>query len=217
MERRNIIAHAGKIVDASFVEAPRARNTREQNRAIKAGETPAEWAAQPHRFCQKDTDARWAKKGDEVHFGYKDHVISDRKSKLIVEFVVTDACVHDSLVLDPLLTLGAVEGETVYADAAYRSAQIEQDLKKKKLKSRIHFKASRHRPLSALQKKSNTSRSRHRARVEHIFGFIENSMKGSYVRGRSLARNAAVIGLMNLTYNLCRLRQLNRVLRPCPA
>lgn len=217
LERRNIITHSGKIVDASFVEAPRGRNTREQNQAIKSGEIPPEWKTQPHRLAQKDTDARWAKKGAETHFGYKDHLICDRRSKLVVGYQVTDAAVHDSVVLDSLLTGGAVTGETIYADAAYRSAQIETALAGRQLKSRIHFKAARNRALSARQKKSNTARSRHRARVEHIFGFIENSMRGSRVRGRSLARNAVVIALMNLTYNLCRVMQLKRELRPCPA
>jgi hypothetical protein len=31
------------MIDASFVEAPRQRNTREENAQIKAGNTPAEW------------------------------------------------------------------------------------------------------------------------------------------------------------------------------
>ena len=35
-----MIAREGSIVDASFVDAPRARNTREQNAQIKSGERP---------------------------------------------------------------------------------------------------------------------------------------------------------------------------------
>ncbi|CEM62398.1 conserved hypothetical protein [Treponema phagedenis] len=43
-----------------------------------------------------------------------------------------------------------------------------------------------------------------RARVEHVFGFMTNSMKGIYVRTIGLARATFSIIMMNLTYNLCR-------------
>jgi HEPN domain-containing protein len=35
-------------------------------------------------------------KNDEVHYGYKDHVKADKDNKLIVDYTVTDASVHDS-------------------------------------------------------------------------------------------------------------------------
>ncbi|GAI59904.1 unnamed protein product, partial [marine sediment metagenome] len=49
------------------------------------------------------------------------------------------------------------------------------------------------------QKTSNKEKSRTRARVEHLFGFVENSMNGSFVRTIGLARAKAKIGMMNLT------------------
>jgi IS5 family transposase len=48
-------------------------------------------------------------------------------------------------------------------------------------------------------------------RVEHIFGFVENSMHGSIVRTIGIARAKAKIGMMNLTYNICRCTQLKIV------
>jgi hypothetical protein len=36
------IAKAGQMINATFVEVPRQRNTREENSQIKAGKTPAE-------------------------------------------------------------------------------------------------------------------------------------------------------------------------------
>lgn len=208
----NIIVGEGQIIDATFTEAPRQRNSKDENKSLKAGNVPEEWKQQPHKLCQKDLDARWAKKGDETHYGYKNHVICDRKSKLIQNYVVTDAAVHDSVVTGELLASGVADGQTVYADAAYRSAPIEEQLKEHGIKSRIHYKAHRNRPLTPEQKASNTARSRKRARVEHIFAFMTNSMNGLTVRGRSKARNATVIGMINLTYNLCRVVQLNRFL-----
>lgn len=40
LEELNLVVHEGKIIDASFVEVPRQRNTREENQQIKEGETP---------------------------------------------------------------------------------------------------------------------------------------------------------------------------------
>src|SRR3990170_3303656 len=43
LQAKGYIARGGQIVDASIVAAPRQRNTREENEAIKAGETPQDW------------------------------------------------------------------------------------------------------------------------------------------------------------------------------
>ena len=52
-----MIAREGSIVDASFVDAPRQRNTREQNAQIKAGERPEGFEADTakgrcKKFCK---------------------------------------------------------------------------------------------------------------------------------------------------------------------
>jgi len=62
--------------------------------------------------------------------------------------------------------------------------------------------------LNEEQKESNRQKSKFRARVEHIFGFMENSMGGCFVRTIGKSRAVAVIGLMNLTYNMFRSLQL---------
>ncbi|MEI9898043.1 MAG: hypothetical protein WDN28_30345 [Chthoniobacter sp.] len=62
LEDEGLIARAGSIVDASFVEAPRQRNDREQNRRIKEGERPEEFDRQPAVGRQKDSEARWTKR-----------------------------------------------------------------------------------------------------------------------------------------------------------
>jgi putative endopeptidase len=59
----------GQMIDASIVPVPKQRNTREQNAAIKAGETPEGWDDNPARLRQKDTDARWTKKHGKAHYG----------------------------------------------------------------------------------------------------------------------------------------------------
>jgi Transposase DDE domain len=102
-------------------------------------------------------------------------------------------------------------GKGVWADSAYRSVQIEAGLKAKGLQSRIHRRAARNRPLSERQKSANTTRSRVRARVEHVFGHQQNSMGGKIVRTIGIARARFKIGMMNLGYNIRRLVQLERM------
>ena len=69
----------------------------------------------------------------------------------------------------------------------------------------------RNRPLSDKQEAANTTRSKVRARVEHVFGHQENSMGGKIVRTIGLARARFKIGMMNLGYNMRRLVHLERV------
>lgn len=202
------LAQPGKLVDASFVDVPRQRNTREENATIKAGGTPAAWAEQPAKQRQKDVDARWTKKNDERHSGDKNHVKADAKSKLIEQDAVTDASVHDSQMLEPLVD--GREGE-VYADSAYRSAEAETMLTDKQLTSQIHERAYRNRPLTDEQKERNRQKSKVRARIEHVFGYMSQTMKGFYLRYIGRRRCRAAIGFINLIYNLARYEQIVRL------
>lgn len=52
--------------------------------------------AKRNKLAQKDTDARWTKKNKQNYYGYKSHNAVDAKSKLIKNYDVTDASVHDS-------------------------------------------------------------------------------------------------------------------------
>lgn len=206
---KGYIARGGQIVDATIVSAPRQRNTKEENEAIKNGETPKEWEKQPAKLAQKDVDARWTKKNEKSFYGYKNHVGVDKAHKLIRKWDATDAAVHDSQKLDDILDPSNT-AKDVWADSAYRSTEIEQRLKEKGLKSCIHQRAVRNHPLSEKQETANTTRSKVRARVEHVFGHQENSMGGKIVRTIGIARARLKIGMMNLGYNIRRLVQLER-------
>jgi IS5 family transposase len=208
LQAQGLLAQEGKLVDASLVDVPRQRNSRAENATIKAGGVPEAWAEVPAKLRQKDVDARWTKKNAEVHYGYKNHVKADAKSKLIERYAVTDASVHDSQKLAELVE--TVDG-TVYADSAYRSAAAEAMLAQKQVTSRIHERAYRNRPLSDAQKESNRQKSKIRARIEHVFGYMSQSMKGFYLRYIGRRRNTAAIGLINLIYNLARYEQIVRL------
>jgi IS5 family transposase len=212
---RGYIARGGQIVDASIVSAPKQRNSKEENEAIKAGKTPEGWAEQPAKNAQKDKDARWTKKHGKSFYGYKNHIGMDKMHKLIRKWDATDAAVHDSQKLDAVLDASNTSKE-VWADSAYRSAGSEQRLKDEGYKSRIHRRGARNHPLSDSQQAANRTRSKVRARVEHVFGHQANSMGGKIVRTIGMARARFKIGMMNLGYNIRRLVQLER-LAPAPA
>jgi IS5 family transposase len=203
LERKSIITREGSIVDATFVDVPRQRNPKEENDQIKEGQIPSDWS--DHKRAQKDTDARWAVKNDETHFGYKDHINADQESKIITAYTVTPANVHDSQELGNLID--PEKDKVLYADSAYKGEEIERCLGEE-IENRICEKGYRNNPLTKRQIKSNRKKSKVRARVEHIFGHMTQAMGGITVRTIGFARAKFNIGLMNLSYNLSRYRFL---------
>lgn len=207
LERLNLVVNEGKIVDASFIEVPIQRNTRDENKQIKEGEVPESFKQNPNRLAQKDTDALWTKKNNVSYFGYKNHVKQDSGSKLITKYTVTDASVHDSQQTEPLLE-EKDKGEPFYADSAYTGPKQEQAIASNEMENQVCEKGAKNRPLTEEQKENNRIKSKVRSRVEHIFGFMEMSMNGMYLYSIGIKRITAIVGLMNLTYNMFRKLQL---------
>ncbi|MBQ0721800.1 MAG: IS5 family transposase, partial [Gammaproteobacteria bacterium] len=195
-------AKKGQIVDASFVDVPRQRNTRKENKQIKQGETPQRFSKNPSVASQKDIDARWTKKNNELHFGYKNHVSVDNKNKLIRSYDVTSAEVHDSQVFIEILADNS--SQDVWADSAYRSEEHEIMLEAMGYRSHVHKKGKRNQRLSERTMKENTRKSKVRARVEHVFGSISNEQGGLYFQVIGLARTRVKVGMMNVVYNMRR-------------
>lgn len=214
LAEQGYIAKAGQMIDATFIEVPSQRNKREENAQIKSGETPSAWkeeAANP-KLRQKDLDARWTKKNNEKHYGYKNHINADQEHKLVQSYKITDASVHDSQVFEELLDHSINEDDkkrAVYADSAYRSKEKEQQLAKDCIPSQICEKGVRNHPLTEEQKVSNRKKSKVRARVEHVFG-AQAQMGGHTVNTIGLLRAEVKIGMMNLVYNMVRLGQLHK-------
>ena len=123
LEARGMFAREGQMVDVTFVEVARQRNSRADNVTIKAGGVPAAWQEQPSKARQKDVDARWTKKNGPRYCGYKNHVKVDGRSKLINDFTVTPASVHDS---QPLAELIAAGDPVTYVDSAHTGAPCAQ-------------------------------------------------------------------------------------------
>lgn len=208
LEKLKLIINAGKIVDASFVEVPIQRNTKEEDEQIKNDQRPESFEENPHKKAQKDVDARWTKKNNAAYFGYKSHVKVDAASKLITGYLVTNASKHDSQVLDDLLNADKDNGEDLYADSAYGGEKQLEIIKKKQMNNKVGVQGFKNNPLTDEQRKSNKEKSRTRARVEHVFGFIEMSMNGMYLQVIGIKRIKALVGLINLTWNMFRKLQL---------
>lgn len=116
---------------------------------------------------------------------------------------MSHVAVHDSQTVEDLLE-NSDSGKELCADSAYSRENISMVLKQEKVHGRIMEKGSREKPLTDRQKESNTAKSSIRVRVEHIFGFIENSMTRSKLRFIGIIRSNTQTGLMNLTYNMFR-------------
>lgn len=140
----------------------------------------------------------------------KNHTKVDTKSKFIDKYTVTDASVHDSQALDDLLEEKDKEQE-LHADSAYTGEEQEKIMDKYELINKVHEKGYRNKPLTEEQKASNKEKSKTRARVEHVFGFMEQSMNGLKVNSVGIKRATGMIGLINLTYNLFRYEQVVRL------
>tara|TARA_B110000211_G_C13990345_1_gene513687 strand:- start:138 stop:1163 length:1026 start_codon:yes stop_codon:yes gene_type:complete len=204
-----IKATKGQIIDASFVDVPKQRNKRTENEQIKNGEIPDSFKENPAKLSQKDTDARWTKKNNETHYGYKNHINADCGNKIIQNFEVSSAEVHDSQVLDDILTENSSKG--VYADSAYRSKAQEERLEKSNYKSCIIKKAYKNKPLTDQDKAWNKTHSKIRVRVEHVFGSMTNEQNGLFFKVIGKARVECKVGLMNLVYNMRRFLQIQRM------
>ena len=222
LKDRGYFALGGQIIDASIVEAPKQRLTREEKRRIRDGEDPP-WP--PAKARQKDTQARWTVKrgrvkakpgptldGSEARtvegllipaFGYKSHINIDRRYRLIRRFTVTDAARHDGGQLPDLLNPDAFDSR-VWADSAYRSQANEAAIATAGRRSMVHFRKPKGRPMPGPHQRANRARSAVRSAVEHVFAEQKERM-ALFVRTIGLGRATVKIGIANLAYNFRRL------------
>jgi IS5 family transposase len=222
------LAMGGQIIDASIVACPKQRTTEDEKREIKAGRIPEDWKDRPAKLAQKDRDARWTVKWSKAKpaedgsaridiavpsFGYKNHLGIDRRHSLIRRWTVTDAARHDGALL-PVLLDKANTASDVWADTSYRSRANERHLAENGLRSRIHRKKPKGKPMPKRTARANGRKSKVRAAVEHVFAHEKGPM-GLVVRTIGIARARVKIGLANLVFNMKRMVWLTH--RPAPA
>lgn len=170
----------GTIVDATIIHAPSSTKN-------KAG--------------QRDPEMHQTKKGNQWYFGIKAHVGVDSKSKLVHSVITSAASVSDKHMLPELLH---GEEKKVWGDGAYqgqseairKAAPQAQDMTHRRTKFKSY--------VDELQRRKNTTKSRVRAKVEHVFRVLKRQFGFDRVRYRGLAKNhnrlCACFALVNL-YN----------------
>lgn len=199
LEDKGYITREGSIIDATFIEAPRRKNTKEQREMLKEGKIPEEWDDKDHpqKLRQRDTDATWTKKRNESHFGYKSTVKVDLDSKFITDFTATTAATND---LEAAKGLFNEKDKVAYGDSAYPFIELPSNVK-----NEICEKATRNHPLTEEQKAENHRKAKRRCRVEHVFAGMVQMVGGTFVRCKNKKRAVFNIAMLNLIYNMRRL------------
>ena len=200
LDQAGFSAKQGQIVDASIVKVPIRRDSGQINERVKKGEEIDEWS--PACRAQKDIDASWTKKNGNSAFGYKNHICADVKYKLIRDYAVTSASVHDFKVFESLLCSNS--DPSVYTDSAYISSERVRAMAAPDSPwlPCLNEKGYTNRPLTDMQRRANHERSRLRVRVEHVFAAQRQRAGTLLLRGIGIARATVKLGLRNLAYNL---------------
>ena len=166
LEENGMKVARGTIVDATIINAPSSTKNKD-----KVG----------------DPEMHQTKKGNQWYFGMKAHIGVDSKNKLIHSVAATAATVHDSQVLEDLLH---GEETRVYGDSAYANQKEVLKAHAPDAKDFTNQKGARNNPLTEIDKSKNTTKSRTRARVEHLFHTLKCRFGYTKVRYRGLNKNA---------------------------
>lgn len=166
LERQGIKIARGTIVDATIINAP---------------------SSTKNASGKRDPDMHQAKKGKQWYFGMKAHIGVDSKTKLIHSVVATAANVADCNVLADLLH---GEETRVWGDQSYRG---QREVIREAAPNARDFTQRRYRlkdRVNEVQRTKNRTKSRVRAKVEHMFGIIKRVFGFQKVRYRGLDKNA---------------------------
>ena len=178
LEENGMKVARGTIVDATIINAP--SSTKNKDKA-------------------RDPEMHQTKKGNQWYFGMKAHIDVDSKNKLIHSVAATAANVHDSQVLEDLLH---GDETRLYGDSAYANQKEVLKEHAPDAKDFTNQKDARNNPLTETDKSKNTTKSRTRARVEHLFHTLKCQFGYTKVRYRGLNKNAnhlfAACALVNL-------------------
>jgi IS5 family transposase len=72
--------------------------------------------------------------------------------------------------------------QDLHADSAYTGEEQENVISQYQMNNKVNEKGYRNKPLTEEQKVNNREKSKTRARIEHVFGFMEQSMNGLFLR-----------------------------------
>jgi len=167
LQAKGVRITTGTIVDATLIHAPSSTKNRDQSR---------------------DPEMHQAKKGKNWYFGMKAHVGVDSKSKIIHTAVATAANVSDVAMLPDLLH---GEETRVWGDGAYQGqtevirecAPRAQDYTQRRCRYKGQI-------VDEVTWAKNRTKSKVRAKVEHVFQVMKLKFGFVKVRYRGLKKNA---------------------------
>jgi len=178
LQSRGLKVGSGTIVDATLISAP--SSTKNTDKA-------------------RDPEMHQTRKGQQWYFGMKLHIGVDSKTGLAHSAVVTAANVHDKHPLPDLLH-GRERG--VWGDSAYASQQALITSKAPHAKDFTNQRTRKGGVVDEAERERNRTRSKVRARVEHMFAVVKRQWGFTKVRYRGLAKNATrafvALGLANI-------------------
>ena len=117
------------LIDASFITVPVTHLPKHLYAAVKAGHVEEIESLWPRSVsCQKNLDARWAKKRNERFLGFKLHTLTDFTTKMILADIFTPANEHDVTKLIALSQLAPEPMFKLYADSGYCGDSYEEGL-----------------------------------------------------------------------------------------
>jgi transposase, IS5 family len=151
-----------------------------------------------------DSEGRWLKKGNKLHYGYKKYIATDDDG--IVEGVHTaPANEHDSRGMEPVLEkVPKKKKEGVFTDKGFKVPDNDEYLKENRIKNRIQHKAYRNRPLTKWQITFNKLISKERYVVERTFGGMKRWFGAGIARYKGLEKTHGQHVMEAIAYNLKR-------------
>ena len=190
LKARGVILEQGTCVDATIIEAPKGRATKDGLSSTK------------------DRTASYTKKHGRTYHGYKAHIATDTNG-MIKDYRFDTARVHDSQHMDDLI---ADERDSVFADSAYMDKKRKASLQEQGIFCGIiQRKVRGQKKLTREQKWHNRLVAGIRAVVEHPFAWMKNAGYRR-VRYRGLSRNGLDFGLHAIAYNFKRSFSLSKSL-----
>jgi IS5 family transposase len=181
LEDRRLLLKSGTIVDATIIEAPTSTKNAQEKR---------------------DPEMHQTKKGNQWHFGMKAHIGTDKRG-IVHSLATTAANVHDQTPMHKLLH---GQEREVFGDQMYWNKEHRKSAMAKGIRYRINHRRT-HADLSDYERYVNRTRSRHRARCEHVFHVVKRLWGFSKVRYRGLAKNTARLFACFALANLYLLRR----------
>jgi IS5 family transposase len=177
LDSKGLTVKRGTIQDATFIEADPGSANKSRGDDAKS---------------RRSRDGTWAKKGDEIHFGYKFHLKVDMDYGLIREIQTSTASLHDSQV-----DLSSI-GEVILRDKGYFGALAKGN----------DFTMTRRTtefPLSILEKERNRLISRLRSPGERPFAVIKRIFDAGRVLVTTVSRVHVKMVITAFDFNLFQL------------